>query len=388
MKRLLILLFVTGSIFAFIFLGACSPSQVDKDAISSEVTADISFDQTTASTDPPTKTLPPTDTAVPATMIPTSTFTPTPTKTPTFQAAIISTCDPFDRVYIDRENYIVHGNVWNPSSGGEQCLSVDNLSGAFSVESQTHAQPTNGAPASYPFIYMGCHWGYCSSPNTMPILVSNISSARSSWSFTTASGAWNAAYDIWFNSTPTTNDTPDRAELMIWLNSNGSVGPGGSVVANNVEIDGHTYNIHYAPHDNLRYIAYRKTSPVTSLEFDIMAFINDAISRDYIEPSWYLIAVEAGFEIWNGGEGLRSDSFSVSVDSVPESEMISAPGGATDGNMLRNGDFSDGFFDWVFLSHTSGGVLAEASVAEGVAVGFKNLIRQKTGQKRWQTDHC
>src|SRR5262249_8138130 len=41
--------------------------------------------------------------------------------------------------------------------------------------------------------------------------------------------------------------------------------------------------------------------------------IADAVSRGYISSSWYLIDVEAGFELWQGGAGLASKSFSVKV---------------------------------------------------------------------------
>ena len=37
--------------------------------------------------------------------------------------------------------------------------------------------------------------------------------------------AYDVAYDIWFNQTPATNGQPNGAELMIWLNHNGSVQP-------------------------------------------------------------------------------------------------------------------------------------------------------------------
>ncbi len=321
-------LFVLGSVFTMIILGACSSSQVDSEVVSSNAAAEIFATQTTlapTATLAPTKTLVPTDTQEP-TLTPTEeqknqlggfNVTPITEKkpTPTFQPGIVTTCDQNGIVDIDHKKYIIENNVWNPSTGGEQCLSIDNLTGAFTVTVQTFSQPPDGAPASYPFISMGCHWGSCTSANTMPILVSDIISATSSWSITPAGGAWNATYDIWFNSTPVTGGVPDRAELMIWLNHRGGVWPGAAEVAN-VNLDGNSFHLHYAQHNPLSYIAYRKAIVTNSLDLDIMAFINDAVARGYIEPSWYLIGVEAGFEIWSGGEGLRSNSFFVTVSGV------------------------------------------------------------------------
>ncbi len=36
-------------------------------------------------------------------------------------------------------------------------------------------------------------------------------------------------------------------------------------------------------------------------------------ARGYIQKAWYLIDVEAGFELWQGGAGVATDSFAVSV---------------------------------------------------------------------------
>ena len=237
-----------------------------------------------------------TPTSIPPTLTPIPIPTSIPKPTPTVQAAIVTTCDQYGNIDINGKIYVIQNGMWNPSSGGTQCLSVDNVTGAYTVTKQTNSQRTNGAPASYPFIYKGCHWGYCTDSNPMPIQVSAISSATSSWSITTAAGIWNASYDIWFNTTPTTSGAPDGTELMIWLNSQGGVQPSGSVVASGVNIDGATYNVWFSQDSGSKYVAYRKTKVSTSLSPDIKAFINDA-----------------GFEIWNGGVGMGTNSFSVSV---------------------------------------------------------------------------
>jgi cellulose 1,4-beta-cellobiosidase len=56
------------------------------------------------------------------------------------------------------------------------------------------------------------------------------------------------------------------------------------------------------------------TSGSTSVSnLDIGQIAADAVSRGYIQNSWYLIDVEAGFELWQGGAGLSANSFSVNV---------------------------------------------------------------------------
>ena len=56
------------------------------------------------------------------------------------------------------------------------------------------------------------------------------------------------------------------------------------------------------------------TTPTTSVSgLDLAPLVQDAISRGYIQPSWWLIDIEAGFELWQGGAGLATNSFSVNV---------------------------------------------------------------------------
>ena len=55
-------------------------------------------------------------------------------------------------------------------------------------------------------------------------------------------GAYDVAYDIWFNQAPTTSGQPNGAELMIWLNHKGSIQPYGSQVGT-APIDGRSYQV-------------------------------------------------------------------------------------------------------------------------------------------------
>jgi hypothetical protein len=150
-----------------------------------------------------------------------------------------------------------------------------------------------------------------------PIQVSVLPAVTSNWTTTQpAAGEYDVAYDIWFNSTPTTSGQPDRAELMIWIAEAGGPTPAGSVVGA-VTIGGATWNVWEGPMPTWTYIAYVLTPPVTAVSnLDIRAFVNDAVARGFIDPASYLIDVEAGFEIWQGGQGLATNDFSVTVGSA------------------------------------------------------------------------
>jgi Glycosyl hydrolase family 12 len=121
------------------------------------------------------------------------------------------------------------------------------------------------------------------------------------------------AYDIWFNQTPTTSGQPNGAELMIWLNHHGPIRPAGTLVATDVSIGGLGYDV-WVRQKAWNTISYTMTTGATSLsDVDLRAFVADAVSRGYILSSWYLIGVEAGFELWQGGTDLATNSFSVNV---------------------------------------------------------------------------
>ncbi|MDZ7288360.1 MAG: T9SS type A sorting domain-containing protein [candidate division KSB1 bacterium] len=205
--------------------------------------------------------------------------------------------------------YNVMNNVWGASTA--QCLLVDLDSTYFKVSLSAHNQ---GSVASYPAIFKGCHWGWCTTKdNPMPLLVKEIESAPFTWIIGTTgvSGTWNAALDIWFDDMKSFSNDYD-AEMMIWLDYHGGAGPAGSRQAT-VTIGGLSWDVYFAAWTSWNYIAYRITSPVDSVNLDLRDFIHDSITRGYLYTPWYMHAIEAGFEIWRDGQGLTTHSFSAEV---------------------------------------------------------------------------
>lgn len=231
-------------------------------------------------------------------------------------ATTVTKCGRYDSVSITSSSntYKVNNNIWNDSSNS-QCVQVNDTNGNFNVTSSTHNKASNSAPGSYTFIDKGCHWGTCTS-NTksgMPKQVSKILNASSNWSTTQpTTGIYNIAYDVWFNKTSITSGQPDGAELMIWLAYMGNIQPLGSRLAT-VSIAGTTWDVWGDSINNI--ISYVRTSNTKSVcNLNLKSFITDAVSRKYIQSSWYLISVQAGFEIWQNGKGLASSSFSALVE--------------------------------------------------------------------------
>jgi hypothetical protein len=215
-----------------------------------------------------------------------------------------------DTTEVNNGEYTVMNNIWGEGAG-EQCINVNGTS--FEVTYSTH---TNGSQVkAYPVIYKGCHWGHCTADTNrnMPIQVSKINTATFSMSIDTSgvSGTWNAAFEAWFSQIGG-GDPANGAELMIWINRGGGAGPGGSQVGT-VNIGGASWDVYYADWD-WNYIAYIRTSGTSSVSnLNFKEFVNDCVSRGYVNSSWYLDAMEAGFEIWAGGQGLTLNSYSATV---------------------------------------------------------------------------
>jgi hypothetical protein len=226
------------------------------------------------------------------------------------RASAQSTCAITGTVPINNNQYIFQNNEWNSTL--QQCATVSGV--GFTLTTANFNLPTNGAPADYPSIFRGCHWGDCTASNPFPIQENNIASATTSVTITQPSGFNNdAAYDIWFNQTSTTTGQPNGTEVMIWINHQGAPQPFGSQVAT-VTLNGARYAVWTGRMSSWNIVSYVAVTPVTSVtNLNLLPFFADAVSRGSLDPSWWLIDVEYGFEVWTGGQGLGISGFSVSA---------------------------------------------------------------------------
>ncbi len=255
--------------------------------------------------------------------------------------------------------YNVSNNVWGDGEGvGDQCLNVDPDTTFFEVSLSTHDDP---GVCSYPFIYKGCHWGWCTSKdNPLPKKISEIASAPMTWVISTegASGTWNAAYESWFAADSSGSDY--NGEMMIWIDYNGGATPGGSKVGT-VNLGGHEWDVYFAEWW-VNYIAYRLKSAADSVSLDIRDFIHDAVTRGYLETDWYMHNMEAGFEIWRDGQGLTSHSFSGSVIEGVYSAISEFRGTAAKSGFLNGQNVPNPFNVSTTISY---------SISENAAVSIK-----------------
>ena len=83
-------------------------------------------------------------------------------------------CEQFGSTTI-QGRYVVQNNRWG--STAQQCINVTGT--GFSITAQQGSAPTNGAPLSYPSVFVGCHYTNCSPGTNLPIQVSQIGSPTS-----------------------------------------------------------------------------------------------------------------------------------------------------------------------------------------------------------------
>jgi hypothetical protein len=220
-------------------------------------------------------------------------------------------CSKYGSTPIQGGKYIVQNNVWGDDT--TQCINVTNT--GFTVTSAVHNLPQNGAPAAYPSVYAGCHYGNCSSGSGLPLAVSDSRFATISTSvnmtYPNNGSVYDASYDVWFDPTARTDGQNTGAELMVWLNKTGSVHAAGSQVGT-VNIAGANWDVWYANY-GWNVVSYVRQSPTSSINFTVSSFYKDMVNRGYAQNSWYITSVQAGFEPWVGGTGLAVNDFTYSI---------------------------------------------------------------------------
>lgn len=230
----------------------------------------------------------------------------------------------------DGNSYIVNNNAWgvNSSNGSQQ---IRYLANSFEILRQSAGPGGDSSPASFPSIYIGANGAQSgvngattTGDNPLPIQVSAINSLPTRFRNNATSGDYNATYDVWFAPSPPAGeyDTALAAFLMVWTYK-----PGGRVAIGNrnptpVQVDGRNWFLYVGPRGgggpdaNLPVISYVNEGPaIQDYQFDLDLFITDAVARNVgLRNDMYLTDVFAGFEIWNGGQGLRVDEFTAVIN--------------------------------------------------------------------------
>jgi hypothetical protein len=170
--------------------------------------------------------------------------------------------------------------------------------------------------AAYPNAFVGCEISVCTPHSAMPIQVSNIRQAYSSWHYHPG-GPWkgNASYDIWFNPTPMRlGQVNHGAEIMIWLDQSAIGKPFGTPVSIDGTRWGFTHWVVKQRASTWNYIRFWRMNPTHNVtNLNLKSFFGYAEARHLLSSKWWLRSVESGYELWSGGVGMHTLWYSVVV---------------------------------------------------------------------------
>jgi xyloglucan-specific endo-beta-1,4-glucanase len=209
--------------------------------------------------------------------------------------------------------YILNNNWWGTAGAtGQQCIWGTCQDGDV-VGWVTNWNWSGGTSSvlTYSSVVFGWQYGFQVSNTGLPIQVSTNKAINCGWDFavTEASGAYNVAYDIWLHTSanpPTDGGQSD--EIMIWLKKAGNPMPAGSTYASGMSIAGTTWNL-WEGNVGWPVHSYLRTSDTSSAVMDVMAFMNDLVTRGRIPNTRYVTGVQAGVEVRSGGGTLTTNGF-------------------------------------------------------------------------------
>ncbi len=208
-----------------------------------------------------------------------------------------------------RAHYVIRNDSYGHR---RECIRSRRAGPNFTIV-RSDAKVRHAEPVAFPNVFVGCSWGICSAHSGLPRRVSQLQSLVRSWAIRgRAGGVWAASYDIWFDRVRHTGGQARGAEIMIWLSSRGFGARGGQVVT----VRRVRYHLAHwvTSHHGKRwtYVQFNRVRPTSRVrDLSVRRFIRVAERRGLIKRHWWLTSVEAGFEIWRGGVGLKTTTFSV-----------------------------------------------------------------------------
>lgn len=217
------------------------------------------------------------------------------------------------------KQYVAQTNWWHLYN--QQTVTVNGLS--FTVGNPAGATSPDNNPMGFPSFFIGSYAGNTSQGSNLPKQVSalkNVYTVLSTNASSKGYSNYNAAYDVWFTQSgaPLSAYQYDPglggAFLMVWLFRPGDRQPRGQNTYPSHAVSGlGTWDV-WIDSTNPPCISYVSTSPKETLDYDLNAFIQDAVTNRYgITTSMYLSVIFAGFEIWGGGDGLQVKAFCANV---------------------------------------------------------------------------
>lgn len=209
--------------------------------------------------------------------------------------------------------YMFIANGWGP---GFQSHNITYNGTSFKVVSFNGSRGDNYEPAGFPTMFCGLYsekqsQGTCG----LPADISSLKQVRTGmrWKANGNTAQYNTSWDIWLG-----NGGNLSSYLMVWLRDPPGQQPAGAAALSGATVAGvpGTWKTVVGNVNGLPIVNYVKEEgqDLEELEFDVMAFYNDAKMRNYNLPGSQMLSVAAGFEIWAGPiANLEMNDFYVDV---------------------------------------------------------------------------
>ncbi|KAI0800182.1 concanavalin A-like lectin/glucanase domain-containing protein [Fomes fomentarius] len=216
--------------------------------------------------------------------------------------------------------YTLCQNLWGAYSGvGSQSTSLYSANGnAVSWETKYTWSNSPNNVKSYPNVYHNTAKG---------MQLQDVVSASSSWqwNYQSASNDLRAdvSYDIWFG-------VAKSGDVASAASSYEIVSGIGGVVAPNLQLGGHTWNLRHGPNGNWDVFSFiTAEGDITDFDADLNDFFQYLVNQQGVAKTQYIQAIQAGTEPFTGTADLVSTHFSVNVsteqDTTPLPPSSSSP---------------------------------------------------------------
>jgi Glycosyl hydrolase family 12 len=204
-----------------------------------------------------------------------------------------------DNVARNGVGYKFIANGWGP---GFQNHNISYNGTSFTIVSFNGTRGDKYEPAGFPTMFCGLYSekqseGSCGLPADVASLKQIRTGMR--WKANGNTAAYNTSWDIWLG-----NGGSLSSYLMVWLRDPPQEQPAGAGALTGVTVAGvpGTWKTVVGNVNGRPIVNYVKDEgqDLAELEFDVMAFYNDAKMRNYNLPGSQILSVAVGFEIWAG----------------------------------------------------------------------------------------
>jgi hypothetical protein len=208
-------------------------------------------------------------------------------------------------------NYVLKNNDFLPGSA-PICITHYKAGPDFEVTS-SRADARGDESDAYPNIFGGCSYNICGSNTGLPAKVFGLHEPWVSWyAKLRPVGRFDANIDTWLSPHEQKTGIVTGAEVMIWFDTHGFGKP-----TANVRVDGRPWHLVFwttrsltDPKITWPLIIFRAV-PATGdvYRLPLLPFYRVLVRMHLIRRSFWLDSVHAGFEIWDGGKGMKLQWF-------------------------------------------------------------------------------